>query len=116
MSVTRELKMILIARSGLMKTSKMMTREMYLTFFMMRKVCKLIFYCDMIANRCIQNPWKNHLSLYPSFFVFSNKSAIQRFRYLRNIMQFFLWRFFLKYHVSLLSLQHLLLQCNLFQR
>ena len=62
MNVTRELKMILIARSGLMKTSKMMTREMYLTFFMMRKVCKLIFYCDMMANRCIQNPWKNHLS------------------------------------------------------
>ena len=46
----------------LMKTSKMMTREMYLTFLMMRKVCKLIFYCYMMANRCIQNPWKNHLS------------------------------------------------------
>ena len=48
--------MILIARSGLMKTSKMMTREMYLTFLMMRKICKLIFYCDMMANRCIENP------------------------------------------------------------
>ena len=48
--------MILIARSGLMKTSKMMTREMYLTFLMMRKICKLVFYCDMMTNRCIENP------------------------------------------------------------
>ena len=40
----------------LMKTSKMMTREMYLTFLMMKKICKLMFYCDMMANRCIENP------------------------------------------------------------
>ena len=33
-----------------------------LTFFMMRKVCKLIFYRDMMENRCIENPKKNQLS------------------------------------------------------
>ena len=48
--------MILVARGRLLKTSKMMTREMYLTFLMRSKICKLIFYCDIVANRCIENP------------------------------------------------------------
>ena len=40
--------MILIARSALMKISKMMIREMYLTFLRMRKIGKLIFFCDIV--------------------------------------------------------------------
>ena len=34
---------------------------------------------------------KSSLFLYPNLFVFSNKTPILRFRYLRNIMQFFLF-------------------------